>query len=37
MPVFGLYLLIGSILVATTIGVIIEHKFDKKNNRDTKE
>jgi hypothetical protein len=26
MPVFGIYLLIGIILVATTIGAIIEHR-----------
>lgn len=36
MPVFGLYLLIGSILVATTIGFIIEHKIDKRNHENKK-
>lgn len=33
MPVLGVYLLIGFIMVATTIGVIIEHKIDKKNHK----
>jgi len=33
MEILGMYLLIGLILVASTIGVYFEHKIDKEDHK----
>jgi len=37
MPIFGLYLLIGIVMIATAIGFVVEGKIDKHNQSIIKE